>query len=132
MSQENADVVRRLYALWDAANFDLMVELLDADVVASAPEGWPESGPWQGRADVLAQMRSVRANFGDQTMLIDQIETKGDRVVTRHRVLARGVRSGLDAEFETSGAFRLHAGKIIEARFFWDYAEALKAVGLSE
>jgi hypothetical protein len=47
-----------------------------------------------------------------------------------HRVLARGVRSGLDAEFENSGAFRLHSGKISEARFFWGHAEALEAVGL--
>src|SRR2546423_4493338 len=132
MSQENADVVRRLYALWDATDFDPMVELLDADVVASAPEGWPESGPWQGRADVLAQVRTVRANFGDQTIVIEQIEVKGDRVVTRHRVFARGIRSGLDAEFENSGAFRVHAGKIAEARFFWDHAQALKAVGLEE
>ena len=45
MSRANADVVRRLYALWDAADVDPMVGLLDADVVASAPEGWPESGP---------------------------------------------------------------------------------------
>ncbi|HWG08686.1 MAG TPA: nuclear transport factor 2 family protein [Solirubrobacteraceae bacterium] len=132
MSRANADVVRPLYALWDAADVDPMVGLLDADVVASAPEGWPESGPTLGRADVLAQMRSVRANFEDQTMLIDRIETKGDRVVTGHRVLARGKRSGLDAEFANSGAFRLQAGKIIEARFFWDHDEALNAAGLAE
>jgi len=132
MSQENAEVVRRLYAMWDAADFDLIGELLDADVVASAPEGWPESGPWHGRAEVLAEMRSVRANFADQRMLIDQIEANDECVVTRHRVVARGLRSGLDAEFENSGAFRLHAGKLVEARFYWDHAEALRAVGLEE
>ena len=70
--------------------------------------------------------------FGSRTSVIEQIETKSDCVVTRHRVLARGIRSGLDAEFETSGAFRVHASKIIEARFFWEHTEALKAVGLEE
>ena len=132
MSQENVEVVRSLYAMWDAADFDLIGELLDADVVASPPEGWPESGPWHGRAEVLAEMRSVRANFADQRMLIDQIEANDECVVTRHRVVARGLRSGLDAEFENSGAFRLDAGKIVEARFYWDHAEALRAVGLEE
>ena len=132
MSQENVEVVQRLYARWDAADFGSIAAMLDPGVEASAPEGWPESGPWQGRDAVLAQMRTVRNNFGDQTIVIEQIETKSDCVVTRHRVLARGIRSGLDAEFETSGAFRVHAGKIIEARFFWEHTEALKAVGLEE
>jgi len=130
VSQENVEIVRRFYAQWDAADFGSIAAMLDPDVEGSAPEGWPESGPWRGRDEVLAQMRTVRADFGDQTIVIEKIETNGDRVVTRGRVLARGVRSGLVAEFENSCAFRVHDGKIIEARFFWDHDEALKAVGL--
>jgi ketosteroid isomerase-like protein len=132
MSQENEGIVRRFYALWDSADFDPMVELLDPEVVASAPEGWPESGPWKGRDEVLAQVRAVRANFGDQTFVVKEIRARGDRVVTRHRVLARGARSGLNTEVENSGAFRVRAGKIVEARFFWRHEDALKAVGLEE
>jgi ketosteroid isomerase-like protein len=130
VSQENVEVVRRLFALWDAADFDRMVELLDTGVVASAPEGWPESGPWHGRVDTLAQMRTVRNNFRDQTINIEQAETTRDWVVTRYRVLARGLHSGLDAEFEIAGAFRLRVSKVAEARFFWRHEDALKAVGL--
>jgi hypothetical protein len=41
MSQENVDVVRCLYALWDAADFDPMVELLDV--------GAPRARPWRSK-----------------------------------------------------------------------------------
>ena len=30
------------------------------------------------------------------------------------------------------GAYRIERGKIAEARFFWDFDEALEAVGLRE
>jgi ketosteroid isomerase-like protein len=132
VAQGDVEIVSRLLALWDAADFDGMVELLDPDVVASAPEGWPESGPWHGRVGMLAQMRTVRANFRDQTINIEQVETRRDWVVTRYRVLARGLHSGLDAEFEIAGAFRLRVGKVAEARFFWRHGEALQAVGRGE
>jgi len=63
--------VRRLYARWDAADFGSIATMLDPEVEAFAPQGWPESGPWQGRDEVLAQMRTVRTNVGDQTIVIE-------------------------------------------------------------
>jgi ketosteroid isomerase-like protein len=129
-SHENIEVVKRFYRLWEAADFDPMAELFDPQVAAYAPEGWPEPGPWHGREAVLRQVRAVRREFGDQRFVIEEIAAHGDWVATRHRTFARGNRSGLEAEFRNSVAFRLGAGKIVEARFYWDHAQALQAAGL--
>jgi ketosteroid isomerase-like protein len=54
----------------------------------------------------------------------------GDRVVTRTRWDAVGQGPGINMEF--TQVFTVRKGKIVGAAFFWNHAEALEAVGLSE
>ena len=44
----------------------------------------------------------------------------------------RAVGSGPDLNIEVTSVSTLRKGKTILAEFFWNYAEALEAVGLSE
>jgi ketosteroid isomerase-like protein len=127
----NLEIVRRFYELWNARELDALASLFDPQAVAYTAEGWPEPGPWHGRAAITGELRTLQEDFSELTILLEQIDAHQDWVLTRHHTLARGDRSGVEGEFRNSVAFRLRAGKIVEARFFWDHADALRATGLA-
>ena len=54
----------------------------------------------------------------------------GDSVVVR--TMWRGVGHGPDLKMELTVVFTLRKGKIFLLEVFWDHAEALEAVGLSD
>jgi len=54
----------------------------------------------------------------------------GDRVVARQAW--HGVGRGPDLNMDQTVVFTLRNGKIFLSEYFWQYAEALEALGLSE
>ena len=54
----------------------------------------------------------------------------GDRVVVRF--IWRGAGHGPESNMELTGVYTVRKGRIVYLEFFWDHAEALEAVGLSE
>jgi ketosteroid isomerase-like protein len=132
MSQENVEIVRHFIGLWNAGDLDGFADLWDSNAVFRAVEGWPEPGPWCGRDAIMGQWRRMREDFGEQTVVIEKITAHTDWVLVRQTWRARGDRSGIETELSNSAALRLRGGKVVEIRFYWDHAEALKAVGLAE
>ena len=57
MSQENVEVVRRVYDAWNAGDMTALRALCDPDVVMHHPEGWPEPGPSVGREAMIVRIR---------------------------------------------------------------------------
>jgi ketosteroid isomerase-like protein len=130
MAEQNIGIVRRYFELVNDRDLDALAALYDPDAVLYAPRGWPEPGPWRGREAIMQQLRRLLADFGEQTLTIEEIAAHGDWVLTRHVWSVRGDRSGIETEFRNSAAFRLRAGKLIEARYYWEHADALSAAGL--
>ena len=54
----------------------------------------------------------------------------GDRVAVRQ--LWRGAGHGPDANMEGTNVFMVRKGRIFYNELFWDHAEALETLGLSE
>ena len=132
MSQQNAEVQRSIIVAFNAGDMEAVREMLDPDVaIGRELEGWPETGPFVGRDAVMRGWERNREPFGDTaTVELVSIIDAGDRVVARQ--IAHGVGRGpaLHLEFTTVSTFR--NGRTILIDYFWDYAEALKAVGLEE
>ena len=55
MSQENVEIVRAVFAAWNAGDMDAIRELYHPDAVMRSAEGWPEPGPYYGRDAVMRQ-----------------------------------------------------------------------------
>jgi ketosteroid isomerase-like protein len=132
MSQENVEVAQAFLAAWNAGDREAVRETLDADVVIGREmEGWPEPGPHVGREVVMRQWERIREPWGDAITLVPMsIVDAGDRVVTRQIVHAVARGPEVHAEFTTVS--RLRNGRIFLIDYYWNYAEALEAVGLSE
>jgi ketosteroid isomerase-like protein len=131
MSQENVEIVRALIETWNVRDMDSLRELYDPDVIVRAPARWPEPGPFVGREATMHQWEQMRETFDADTIepISDFIDA-ADRVVGRF--IWRGAGHGPDADLELTGVWTIRNGRIFGSEFFWDHAEALEAVGLSE
>jgi ketosteroid isomerase-like protein len=131
MSQENVEIVRAIFDAWNAGDMDSIRELNDPAVIQRPPEGWPEPGPFMGREAVMRQLEQLR-----ETWDTDLLEPLGDFVDAADRVVVRyrwsGTGSGPEWNPEMTGVFTVRKGKIVYQEFFWDHAEALEVLGLSE
>ncbi len=65
-------------------------------------------------------------------MHIERERADGEWVVVEMVWDAEGQASGVSVEMRVVGANRVRDGKIAETRFFWEFEEAVDAVGLSE
>ena len=132
MSQENVEVVRAGFAAFNAGDMEALRETLDPDIaIGRELEGWPETGPFVGREAVMRQWERNREPFGDAiTVEPISIIDAGDRVVVRQVVHGVGRGPEVNAEYTTVSTLR--NGRTFLVDFYWNYAEALKAVGLEE
>ena len=110
---------------------DALRELYDPDAIMRPPEGWPESEPFVGRDAVMRQFEQLRSTWDADTVepISDPIDV-GDRVVVRTSWRRGG--PGARVNLEMTQVLTVRKGRIVYLEFFWDHAEALEAVGLSE
>ena len=131
MSQENVEVVRAGFEAWNTSDASAIREALDPGVVLRPPDGWPEPGPYVGPEAVMRQWQQVREAYDvDSLELVTDFLDVGDRVAVRAIWHGRG--RGPDAAVEMTYVFTVRNGKVLAIEEFWDHAEALEAVGLSE
>ena len=131
MSEENVEIVRRGFEVWNTGDMDALRELYDPGIVWRPAEGWPEPGPYVGRDAVMRQLEQMREPWDtDNFELISDLIDVGDRVAVRF--IWRGVGRGPESNIEGTGVYTVRKGKIFGIEFFWDHEEALETLGLSE
>jgi ketosteroid isomerase-like protein len=131
MSQENVEVVRRGFEAWNAGDMDAFRELYHPDAVMQMLEGWPEPGPYVGRDAVMREFGQLREAWdADALEVTSDFIDAADRVVLRF--IWRGAGYGPEANLEATAVFTVRKGRIVAVEFFWDHAEALETLGLSE
>ncbi len=134
MSEENVEVVRRIYVEWERGNFETVNEFLDPEVVfetfmPDAPKSVTLKGSQRLREFMLewfSQWKNYRA-IGDEFREID-----ADRVFVGGRQTAMGHASGVEVESPGFTIWTFRKGKIVRLVFHYDRAAALEAAGLSE
>jgi ketosteroid isomerase-like protein len=131
MSQENAERVRQAFNAWNEEGPEAVTEKFWAeDVVYREGPGWPDAGVFRGRAAALARMQSTIDLVGPIEVRVEElIELEDGRIVACARMV--GPSAG-DAPYTQSFAVvhRLRDGLIVEADYYLDRAQALRAVGL--
>jgi ketosteroid isomerase-like protein len=131
MSQENVEVIKAAYEAWNTGDMDAFRELYDPDVIMRPPERWPEPGPFVGREALMRQFGQLREVWD-----ADALEVTGDFIEVADRVVVRqiwrGAGYGPGADIEMTNVVTMRKGKIVYQEFFWDHAEVLQTLGLSE
>jgi ketosteroid isomerase-like protein len=131
MSRENVERLRAAFEAWNRGDMTAFGDHFHPDVVSWPAEGWPEPGPYVGREAVMRQLQQMRETWdADAVELISDFIDAGDRVVVRF--IWRGAGHGPEWSMEITSISMLRKGKVVFSELFWDHAEALEAVGLSE
>ncbi len=137
MSEENVEIVRRMFAAFRdgdwAAAFEPVDPTIEMDTTRSPLEGLDRV--YKGREEVAGFWREwLEAWGGQQIEDPELIDAGDDKVVlwtTGHQVRGRG--SGIEVSIPPyAWVTTLRDGRIVQGTMYMDRAEALEAAGLSE
>jgi ketosteroid isomerase-like protein len=136
MSQQNVEIVRRMYEAWLASDFSTVYATLDESIELNPdPEAaWVGIGEvYRGHDGMRSYMRSVYEAFDEYRPEIEQLIDAGDQVLTLAIEHGRGRGSGAEVEaHKTAHLWTLRDGKAVRLDLYLNRDEALKAVGLEE
>jgi ketosteroid isomerase-like protein len=134
MSQENVELVKRVYALWNQGDIDAATEMFDPEVAWHGYTHLPDYGRRDGVDAVRAWVTDFAEAWGEIRVSIERLEEVGDdavlalvRMSGRGRDSGAAVASGVDGHLWT-----IRAEKVVVVRMLQGSQEALEAVGLSE
>jgi ketosteroid isomerase-like protein len=131
MSNENVELLQAGFKAWNAGDMDALRELLHPDIIMRTPEGWPEPGPLVGPEAVMRQFDQLRETWdADVVEPVSDFIDAADRVAVR--MVWRGVGQGPESNMEWTYVATIRKGRIFGVEYFWNHAEALEALGLSE
>jgi ketosteroid isomerase-like protein len=135
LSQENVEIVRRAYKLFDDAGFSgaagLDLGAFDADIEVETKRP-SDADVFRGH-DGLREFLSLQRGMWKRRRLEPQefISVEEDRVVVATRIVSVG-RNEVKIVAHAASVWTLHAGKITHVKLYLDLAEALEAAGVSE
>jgi ketosteroid isomerase-like protein len=131
MSEENVEILRAYTDTWNSGDMAGVREFYDPDAIMRVAPDWPEPGPFVGRDAVMQQLSEAKGAFDeDWAEIVGDPLPVGDRVIVR--VNWHGTGRGPESDMEWTLIFRIRNGRILEVEYFWDYADAVEAAGLSE
>jgi ketosteroid isomerase-like protein len=136
VSEENVDVVRRLYAAIDRGDTEAVLALYDPDVewhFARSPfRNLVRHDVYRGRE---ALRDFIRERYEDAwvsiTDEVDDLIDADEHVISIIKTRGRGRASGAPAELTHAGVWTIQDGRIVRVEWM-SRAEALEAAGLSE
>jgi ketosteroid isomerase-like protein len=125
MSQENVEVVRRLYEA--LARDEFPVKLIDAEIEYVNPAGAVEPGTRHGVAEFRGAVEKVFEGWATWKMEPEQFTAVGNQVAVVVQYRARGRTSGVELEGRESALVTLKAGKVVRYEWFHGPNDALQA-----
>ena len=130
MSQENIEVVRHIYGVWESEGSPVASGLLDPDIEWVNPPDAVERGTRHGLEAFGSAADSVSDTFEGVGLDIDEMLDAGDRVVVLATLHGRGRGSGADLERRQGYVWTLRDGKATRFEWFTSPEAALLAAGL--
>jgi ketosteroid isomerase-like protein len=130
MSEENVEVVRSAYAAFNRGDFDAALALARPDVQFVRPG---LESPLQGQ-NAAREWMELDA-FAEQQIDPLGFQVKGNKVLVRQQLFARGAASGIELDIGSWAVWTLDDEGLIargEVFMLGQETEALEAAGLSE
>ncbi|MEO7197481.1 MAG: nuclear transport factor 2 family protein [Solirubrobacterales bacterium] len=132
MSQENVEVVRRVYVEWERGNF-WTPDFFDPKVhVRWASPIFARQAETRGIDALTEAMQGMLEAYEDVTASAERIIETADKVVAAEVWRGRGKASGIELDSLRASVWTISGGKATDVVFYVDRSEALEAAGLSE
>ena len=134
MSQENVEIVRRVFEAFRAGDTERVLEMVDPAIEwdLSRAATWPERPVYRGYDDVLRFFAEWTGEWDDYEFDLEELLDAGERVVAVIRDGGRSKTAGIKLERRHSEVWTLRDGKVVRIDLFDTKAEALEALELRE
>jgi len=131
MSQENVDLVRRMWTAFLENDLHAALSSYDPDVEWDGTN-LPDGRVGRGLDAIMDHITRWSEMWESWNVEVERvIDAGGDQVVVFIRETGRST-NGLDMDERHAELYRIRDGRIVRRQGFSDPNEALKAVGLSE
>ncbi len=131
MSQENVELVRRLYSATGQGNF-WVPEFFDPQVRIVWLDGVGMDKETVGLRAMSDMMRTWLEGYEGLTLTADRLIDAGDQVVAIARWRGRGRTSGVVTEWTHASVYGFREGRVGSLVSYSEPRDALEAAGVSE
>jgi len=128
MSQENAEIVRRLYDAWAREEFPGPNQHMDPEIEYVNTIDAVEPGTHHGLAAFRRAVERVLESWETWQMEPEVLKAAGDKVAVVVRYRARGRESGVEVEGRESALWTLRDGRVVRYAWFHGPADAFEAL----
>jgi uncharacterized protein len=136
MSEENVEIVRRVFDAVTRRDTETVLALYDPevewDVSRSAFGKLLGQGVYRGHDGLRTFFRQWYEAWEKPPDNYDELIDAGDQVVSVVTERGRGRASGIELELTQYGVWTVREGTIVRGVWFAERAQALEAAGLSE
>jgi ketosteroid isomerase-like protein len=130
MSEENLEIVRRVFTAFSEGDTAAWLQDMDPDVVLHVEQAG--QGVYRGHEGVIKSLVDWTEDFDDFKVVPEEFLDNGDYVVVRTRQTGSGKSSGAPMEGLFWFVCEMREGKVVRIHVLNTEQEALEAVGLSE
>jgi len=132
VSQENVEIVRRVYERWGRGDLRAGTELFDPWVVLVLRKEFPDAGAYLGPEGIRKYTRGFLEGWDDAVIESEEFIAAGDSVVVRVHQHATGKQSGTPVNMRYFQVWTFRGGAVIRLESVRGREEALQAVGLHD
>ena len=130
MSQQNVEIVRRIFEAWASGDWSIGNEYLDEHAVCVVSPDFPAFGAYYGIDGIRTYWRDFLAQWERLTLEETGLQAVGDTVLAEATQHSKGRASGIEGSILYFILFTFRGGKIVRMESVMTRAEALEAVGL--
>jgi uncharacterized protein len=133
MSQENVEIVRRMFAAFNGGDVETVVAAFAEDCELHEPHEMPDTPAegFRGHHGIREWMANLRETGGVQ-FEPTSLTSHGDVVFSEWTGRGLGQASGAPISWTTFATVHLRDGRIVRLQAFLDRDEALEAAGLRD
>ena len=133
MSNENVDLVRRVYKAFNARDLDAILELADPEIEWHSTFAQIGGAVYRGHDELRKWHEDFENAWAGGIHLDTEAMFDLDEHVLSYAVMhARGIGSGAEASLPIAQIWRFNAGRVIYLKTYIERDEALRDLGVSE
>jgi ketosteroid isomerase-like protein len=125
MSEENVEIVRRVYDGWSRGDFS-QTELFDPDIEFEMID-WPHPTKSRGIEAMSRAWLTTLSAWDDFRASPDELVVHGDKVLVLNSISGRGKGSGADVSALTATVWTVRHGRVVRLALYWDTEQARAA-----
>jgi ketosteroid isomerase-like protein len=125
MSQENVEIVRRVYEGWSRGDFS-ETELFDPEIEFEMVD-WPHPAKSRGIEAMAETWLATLAAWEDFRAVPEEVTDHGDNVLVLNSISGRGRGSGAGVTAMTATVWSVEGGRVVRLALYWETERARQA-----